>query len=68
MGIISNYINKYYKGGAVTTSCFIREFFPQNTPKSQNLALIVTIVTIVPIMLLIVTMFLLLLLLPLGGI
>ena len=71
MGLIIIYIN-IIGGGMVTSSCLLRDFTPQNAPKSQNLALIVTVVTVVPPMLLIVTMFLLLQLLPLllhkGGI
>ena len=71
--LISNNINNYNIGGGMVTSAnSLLVSVPQNSPKPQNLALIVTIVTVVPPMLLIVTMFLLLQLLQLlplrGGI
>lgn len=58
--IITNNINKYYKGGMVTSSHPIVGFTPRDTLKLGNVVLIVTVVTIVPPMLLIVTMSLLL--------
>jgi hypothetical protein len=58
------YINNIYiynKGGVVTSpSLSLVKLIPEKSPKTQNLALIVTVVTVVPPLLLIVTMFLLL--------
>jgi len=62
--VIINYINKYYKGGAIKSSFPLVGVYPAKSRKPQNLALLVTIVTVVPTMLLIVTVFLLLQLLP----